>query len=271
MASDPPAIPEWHRCHDYARLVRRWRQAARRRRLTMQAYGELDGEAAYVLETRSPAKDVPWIYLSAGIHGDEAAGTEGLIRWIEGTTRDFSRFNLLIFPCLNPWGLVNNSRTDRRGIDLNRAYHDRQVPATRAHLDLLTDRRFQLAMTLHEDYDAAGVYLYEVQVKRPFWGESLLETASRFLPIETRRTVEGRTCRNGIIRRRVKPETMPERPEALHLAFEHSDRVFTLETPSELDLRHRTAAQAAVIEAAVGYCLAENPPDAGLIPDAKQE
>jgi len=249
---------EWHRSHDYPFLMKRWRAAVRGRGLRVNLYGELDGYSVYYIETRKPDEKNPWVYLSAGIHGDEPGATEGLLRWFESADPGVQDINLLIFPCLNPWGLVNNSRADRNGADLNRAYHDTAIPATAAHLEVLSDRRFDLAITLHEDYDAAGIYLYEVQICRPFWGESLLDAASAYLPLETRKRIEGRGCRNGIIRPRVDPESIPLRPEALHLAFAHARRVFTIETPSELDIRQRTKAQAAVLEHAVAYCRNEH-------------
>ena len=36
--------------------------------------------------------------------------------------------SLLIYPCLNPWGLENNSRIDAKGIDLNRIWDCAQNP-----------------------------------------------------------------------------------------------------------------------------------------------
>jgi len=258
MAEKNRAPWEWHRAHDYRYLIRRWRAAIRNRGLKTKLYGELDNYPVYFMETRKPLAAHPWIYLSAGIHGDEAGATEGLLRWVETTSLPLEELNLLIFPCLNPWGLVNNSRGDRSGADLNRAYHDVAIPATAAHLEVLSDRRFELAITLHEDYDAAGIYIYEVQTVRPFWGESLLKAASEHVPVETRTRVEGRACTNGIIRRRIKPDVMPLRPEALHLAFEHAHRVFTVETPSELDIRSRAQAQIAVLDQAIRYCRNEH-------------
>ncbi len=48
------------------------------------------------------------IYISAGIHGDEPAGTEALITWAEENTRLLRRRPFFLVPCINPWGLVNN-------------------------------------------------------------------------------------------------------------------------------------------------------------------
>jgi predicted deacylase len=115
------------------------------------------------------------IYISAGIHGDEAGATEGLITWAEKNSRNLARLPLLIFPCLNPWGLMHNMRTNETGVDLNRAFQRDDVPVVRALRELLKAHQFEVALILHEDYDAQGIYLYEVCSGPPYWGADLLQ------------------------------------------------------------------------------------------------
>jgi hypothetical protein len=220
-------------------------------------FAEDGGHAVHCAETKRPLPGAAAIYLSAGIHGDEAAATEGLIVWAENNLALLREGNFLLFPCLNPWGLVNNCRLDSHGRDLNRCYHDDLIPLVRAHKEILRDRRFALALTLHEDYDATGVYVYEVPRRKPYWGEALLAAAGRFLPRETRGRIEGRTARAGIVRRSIRPDLLPTWPEAFVLAFHHSDRVFTIETPSEMHLNDRVAAQVAILQRAVELAVTE--------------
>lgn len=258
MPARRAAKPLQHdRTHDYAHLIRRWRAACRTRGLRLSAYSEVSGYPLFVAETRRPRADRPWVYLSAGIHGDESAATEGALAWLTQTRLGFDAFNLLAFPCLNPWGLVNNSRLDAEGRDLNRTYHDPGIPPTGAHLARLHDRRFDLALTLHEDYDATGIYIYEVKGPTPHWAEQLIEAARPHVPADTRRSIEGRAARNGVVRRKLDPALMPHFPEAFTLHFHHAARTFTVETPSEAGIDARVAAQVAVIERAVRLCLAE--------------
>jgi hypothetical protein len=155
---------------------------------------------------------------------------------------------VLIFPCLNPWGLQHNSRNDAHGRDLNRGYHRDDVPVIEAQKALVRDRSFAAAVMLHEDFDAHGVYLYEIPGARPPWGERLLAAAARHLPCEPRSKVEGRTCRRGLIRTRVTPDTLPEHPEAFFLRFGHTMRSLTFETPSEFSMTARVRAQGAVLD-----------------------
>lgn len=244
------------RPHDYKHLVRRWRKVAKAGGLNVIPYAEAGGYELFALES-ARKQDAPAIYISAGIHGDEAAATEGLISWAEKNPARLKNWNFLIFPCLNPWGLVSNCRLDAEARDLNRAFHDESVPQIAAHKRLLGKRRFDLALTLHEDYDARGFYVYEVPGPKPYWGEHFTRVVSRHVPIEPRRKIEGRSARDGIVRPSIKPDLMPTWPEAFILYFAHCHRVFTLETPSEFHLDDRVAAQIAVLEKALALCAGE--------------
>ncbi len=237
--------------HNYLHLVRRWRKVARRCGLDLEAFAKAGDYPVIALRSRRPPADAPSAYLSAGIHGDEAAATEGLVTWAERHPDELSRIDATIFPCLNPWGLVNNNRLDHKGRDLNRCYNLRRPTVIASQIRLLKSRRFDFAITLHEDYDAHGIYVYEVSCRRPFWAERLLEAASEFVPVDPRRTIEGRRARAGIVRRKLTPDLMPDWPEAFLLHFHHADRTFTVETPSEFHIAQRVAAQIAVLRKAV--------------------
>ncbi len=239
------------RAHDYGFLIRRWRTAARKRGLRFVPYASASGYELFYAITRRPAAGRPWIYLSAGIHGDEPATTEACLEWVTSTGLPRDDINLMVFPCLNPWGLVNNRRDDAEGRDLNRTYHDDAVPQTAAHKAALGKLRFDLALALHEDYDARGVYIYETRGPAPYLAEELLSAASRHLPIDPRRSIEGRSSRAGVIRRTITRDMMPEHPEAFVLFFHHTERALTLETPSEAHIDARVAGHVAMIERAV--------------------
>lgn len=193
------------------------------------------------------------IYLSAGIHGDEAGGTEGLIAWAEKNASRLREIPALVFPCLNPWALQTNSRYDRNGLDLNRAFHLSDYPFVMGWRAVLGAYRFPAALALHEDYDAQGIYIYESYRAEPHWGEALLDAARPIIPIEQRAKVDGRKQSAGLVRRRINIpmfETMGY-PESVWLHLHHAERTFTIETPSEFSLTQRVAAQVAVIEEGV--------------------
>jgi len=234
------------RAHDYAWLVKRWRALAKREGWRMRKFAEADGFPVYVVESTRGAG--PSLYLSAGIHGDEPAATEGLITWCEKRAKALKKCNVLIFPCLNPWGLQHNDRHDARGRDLNRGYHRRDIAVIAAQKKILRGRTFDAAVMLHEDFDAHGVYLYEIKGDKPFWGEKLLAVATHHVPVEPRKKIEGHAARGGLIRRRITRDTMPEHPEAFCLRFGHTGRSLTFETPSEFSMTARVRAHGAVLD-----------------------
>ena len=221
--------------------------------MKLVAFAQLGEYPVYHLCTRGPSDG--GLYLSAGIHGDEPAGPEALVRWAEThlptLARAEPRLPLFILPCLNPWGLVNNRRSDARGHDLNRAFHRRIAPVPQLK-KLLAGRRFVLGVALHEDYDANGVYLYEIDDRPPGWGRRLLRAcSSRAMPIETRRRIEDFPFKNGLLSRRIPLEDVTIYPEALCLYPQHARRFLTFETPSEFSLADRVQAHILLIEECV--------------------
>lgn len=237
------------RAHDYRHLVARWRAVARAAKLPLRPLLRVDGYPHFLF--RTPAlQETGGIYVSAGIHGDEPAATEGLIAWAEKHVRKLRDWPLFLLPCLNPWGLVGNVRMNARGLDLNRMFHVKREPVVEAMRAAVAQRQFSAAVMLHEDYDAQGVYLYEVQRVRPYWGEALLEAATAHLPIDPRLRIDGRKVVSGLHRRRVDRKRFAAigYPEAIWLHLEHAQRAFTFETPSEFALERRVAAQVAVLE-----------------------
>jgi hypothetical protein len=229
---------------DYRLLMERWLKLVNRiPRLDLSVYGEAEGYPLFVVRSERHGPKVPSVYLSAGIHGDEPAAVEGLIRWAETSLGKLASWNWMIFPCLNPWGLERNIRFDAKNRDLNRLYDSKRVPQIVAQGSLMKGSRFDLAVTLHEDYDARGFYLYEVAAKRPHWGELLCAELISVLDADPRRKIDGHSVRNGLIRRKIKPDIMKGYPEAFLLHFQHAARTFTLETPSEECLGSRVRLQ----------------------------
>jgi hypothetical protein len=241
-----------HRAHDYPYLIERWRAVAKRAGLVMRRFARGPEYNLYCVRSHAlPRKGT--IYISTGIHGDEPAGTEALITWAEANTRLLRRRPFLLIPCINPWGLVNNSRIDSSHRDLNRVFQHDKVPEIAALKRVIGKRQFSLALTLHEDFDGTGIYLYEIEGELPYWGEALIAAAAPHIPFETRPLVETRECVNGLVRRELDMKLFEEigLPEAVYLYLQGCRRVFTIETPSEYSLDRRVRAHVAVIDECV--------------------
>jgi murein peptide amidase A len=242
-----------HRVHDYRDLIRRWRLVTRKAGVRLTQFAQAGDFKLYYL--RSPALAVDsGVYISAGIHGDEPATTEGLITWAEHNVKKLANLPVFLFPCLNPWGLRLNIRLDQSGVDLNRAFDRDDVPVIGAVRSVLQDQRFTAALHLHEDYDAQGVYLYEIEGELPYWGETLLRAAREIIPIDPRSRIDTGRARAGVIRRRLDARhyaLLGGLPEAVYLHRHHTRHAFTFETPSEYGLDQRVGAQVAVIAAVI--------------------
>ncbi|MDD4933547.1 MAG: M14 family metallocarboxypeptidase, partial [Methylacidiphilaceae bacterium] len=172
-------------------------------------------------------------------------------------------FTFTAIPLLNPWGLRNNSRLNEQGLDLNRSFQRGDLPLIRTLHDLYARRSpFDLALLLHEDYDACGVYLYETAPSGEVGlGEEILARVSPWCPVDPRDRIEGRRHRNGILTRPLRKKWFEKvgLPEAAYLHFEGCHRVFTIETPSEFDVGLRVKAHMEAIEAALCLFSASRP------------
>lgn len=246
-----------HRAHDVSHLLARWAQLARTLRLKTERLCRSGRYDVICLESKGPS---PGLYLSAGIHGDEPGATEGLFRWAaRDGLADLMRRGVPFFvaPCLNPWGLANNRRVNGAGIDLNRKFCSRRISPVRQLHKRVLGARHRLALTLHEDYDAQGLYLYEIPGPRPYWGEKLAAAVAHLIPPDPRPEIESRRARRGIIRPRVTDALTRKFlrrgcPEALWLHTNgHAERTFTFETPSEFDLDRRADTQATLVTEAI--------------------
>jgi murein peptide amidase A len=236
-----------HRAHDYRAVVDAWRLLAAESGASLQVFAADAGLPVVWLHKPGPPDRAAW-YLSAGIHGDEPAAVWGLIEWARLRLAR-QRRELVIFPCLNPSGLVANRRTDSRDRDLNRAF-EAPMPALLRRWERIlgrVGRWFDTAVCLHEDYDAQGIYCYELYRRhRPTPAAAAFAAAARILPPDPRPRIEGRRANSGLIRRAGLP-TLAGTPEAFSLFTHWAHGVLTFETPSEYSFFNRVRCHAAFL------------------------
>lgn len=198
------------------------------------------------------------IYLSAGIHGDEPAGplaVEDLLR------RDLldSEFAWTICPLLNPAGYRAGTRENLHGIDLNRDYLARQSVEAAAHCDWIdTLGCYDLYLSLHEDWEATGFYLYEINGSgQPPFAAKILEEVGRAMEIEPLDRIDGHpTVQRGHIAHSPEPDDLHLWPEAIYHCKRYPHLSYTFETPSRQPIRHRITAQVIATRTAANELLA---------------
>lgn len=109
-----------------------------------------------------------------------------------------------------------------------------------------------LALCLHEDWEANGFYLYELNPDaRPTLARLMIEAVAPVCPIDLAEVIEGRPAHGGIIQPSHDPNSRPQWPEAFWL-LQHKTRLsYTLEAPSDFTLKTRVDALVAAVRAAL--------------------
>ncbi len=195
---------------------------------------------------------IPRIYISTGIHGDEPAGPLAVRQLLQENTWP-PGLEFWLCPCLNPTGFALNRRENRQSVDLNRQYLAPEAEETVAHVAWLKRQpSFDLCLCLHEDWEAHGFYLYELNPdSQPSLAEAIIARVSKVCPIDPSKSIEGRPAQNGIIRPSVDPRTRPQWPEAFFLIMHKTRLSYTLEAPSDFPLAARVAALTAGVNTAL--------------------
>ncbi len=212
---------------------------------------EVAGMPVLALESAAAKAGEPAVYLSSGVHGDEAAAAWGLLTWAEKHLKDLRRGSFLIAPCLNPAGLVLNTRLDHRGLDINRRFHDSSDEICGPWQQWITGRAMRFGLCLHEDYDGQGIYLYELNHARKTQGHEIIGRCAPTIAPDPRTNIDGQRARGGVIRRRTLPTHLPGMPEAIELHVRGCPVTLTFESPSEFALDTRVRVQVKFVESAL--------------------
>ena len=219
------------------------------------------GAARTLLCVESGESDVLTVMLSAGVHGDEPAGPSALLETLESDELD-QRYAYRVYPCSNPTGLDAGTRESCDGIDVNRTFgRGGSSPEAKAMVMSNRDRKFALAIDLHEDCDADGFYCYEYGVG-DIGRAVVAAVAAAGYPIQPvghdydlgfALPAGAVTYEPGIVRPdpHVEGETLGGLSYALLLTRGAARRVLTFETPARLAWEtriamHRTAVSAAL-------------------------
>jgi hypothetical protein len=229
---------------------------ARAQGFRVERFGEIAGFPLFALTKRTPGPR-PRIYLSAGIHGDEPAPPLALLELIRRGVLD-ARAVWFVCPLLNPVGFARRTRENAEGVDLNRDYKALRSLEIQAHARWLKGQpNFEVAICVHEDWEAQGYYLYELNpASRPSLARPMLDAAARHCPIETATIIDGRAIDEpGIIRPIADPLLRELWPESIYLRAHHTQLGYTIESPSSRPLSERVGAHCAAIEAALGRIL----------------
>jgi len=194
------------------------------------------------------------LYLSTGIHGDEPAGPLAILELFRENCWP-GDVDLWLCPCLNLTGFPLNKRENAGGIDLNRDYRHLRSSEVQAHTAWLSKQpSFDLAVSLHEDWESNGFYLYELNPdNRPSLATEIIRNVAKVCPIETAELVDGWKARDGIIRPDATPENRDQWPESLFLLTHKTRQTYTFESPSDFPLETRVKAQITAVRTVLDH------------------
>lgn len=96
-----------------------------RARFEVVEYGVLDyapdRHPLFALRSRDWRQGLPVTLVTGGVHGYETSGIEGALQFVEQHGDEHAgRANLLVAPCINPWGYERIQRWNFEAVDPNR-------------------------------------------------------------------------------------------------------------------------------------------------------
>ena len=148
--------------------------------------------------------DAVRIGLFAAIHGDEPAGAQALVHFIEMLCREpelAEGYELYFYPVCNPRAFAAGTRLTPSGKDLNREFWRNSVePEVQLLEQQIRANAFQGLVSLHSDDTSDGVYGF---VRGAVLTRGLLEpalaAAEKILPRNRKAIIDGFPAENGII------------------------------------------------------------------------
>lgn len=131
-------------------------------RFDVEAYGRIDYPPDHyrllAVRSRGWRDERPVVLVTGGVHGYETSGVHGALQFLEQRAAAYAeRVNLLVAPCVNPWGYERIHRWNANAIDPNRSFRENSPAAEcAALLRLIAPLRgcFALHVDLHETTDS---------------------------------------------------------------------------------------------------------------------
>ena len=97
--------------------------------LEVQQYGELNYAAGsyplYALKTVNFDTNKATVLITGGVHGYETSGVHGALRFAKTLANQYAEhFNIVITPCISPWGYETINRWNPDAVDPNRSFYE---------------------------------------------------------------------------------------------------------------------------------------------------
>ncbi len=111
----------------------------------------------YAMKSNNWQSNNKTVLVTGGVHGYETSGVQGAIRFLETSAENFSeQFNIVVVPCVSPWGYETINRWNNKAIDPNRSFYpDSPAQESSALMSFINDLDLDITMhiDLHETTD----------------------------------------------------------------------------------------------------------------------
>ncbi|NOU49542.1 M14 family metallocarboxypeptidase [Pseudoalteromonas sp. JBTF-M23] len=106
--------------------------------LDVEQYGRLDYNphqySLYALKSKQWQDHKPTVLVTGGVHGYETSGVHGALAFAKHHAQYYQRFfNVIVLPCISPWGYETINRWNPNAIDPNRSFYQ-DSPAEESRL-----------------------------------------------------------------------------------------------------------------------------------------
>ena len=212
--------------------------------------GESYPISAYTINPQRSTSAAKRVLLTGCVHGDEIAGGEALLRFIEEMvvrTQLYESYSFDIIPIVNPWGWAHNLRYNGNGEDINRDFASKRTEEAQILKRFLMSREsYDLFLDLHESRQQ-GYFIYQYLRTRYSYAPLFIDLVqSRERRVENRYRDFIFKVKEGVLH--IPPIVLWYPRIARRLALDHfmrfefTDHSYTLETPMRDAFRERIAA-----------------------------
>ena len=134
---------------------------ALRERFDVEQYGALSYDEArfplFCIKTRNWDAAKPVVLVTGGVHGYETSGVHGALKFVDIQAERYAEhFNIVVAPCVSPWGYEVINRWNPNAIDPNRSFYADSPAEESANLMKLVATLGDVLMhiDLHETTDS---------------------------------------------------------------------------------------------------------------------
>mmetsp|Transcript_29451 Transcript_29451/g.80924 ORF Transcript_29451/g.80924 Transcript_29451/m.80924 type:complete len:356 (-) Transcript_29451:60-1127(-) len=97
-------------------------------RFDLHQYGSLSQDSEkyplFAVQSKNWNPKKPSVLVTGGVHGYETSGVQGALLFLDTKAEKYSKtFNILVAPCVSPWGYETIQRWNAQAVDPNRSFN----------------------------------------------------------------------------------------------------------------------------------------------------